>query len=394
MAKTKSNPFGMTDADISKISKLAKNAKSTVTISLPRFGSWHRFTCYWCNTTRNESNAVRSPSNRWICSRCITGSAKSKTLTDQGGCNPKASNNHRYGIRTHNGRIGCIGCAGFSITNRSTGEIKSAEVISTLADIEKKLNQSAAKKNKTLLEKAEPYIRSGLAEPFAMAIVRGVDDAQVLDLWESTWWRQYPEDDVLIVSVLDGIHSEDVARTINGFRGEHPELAMACINKHVTTDWATMLLESGFEEHPDAVRDVLDGGEPHIVARIRRMNVNKKGLPPGLGGKVKTTPLGEKKKSSNVADERKFMKNMNNKQWAGLYSTHLRRSVDNTRNREKIRRVYETGWVNQKTTKKELNDWGKLFRIPKRTNMSKEQLLRAVRQKATDIRAYVRNQMD
>ena len=263
-----------------------------------------------------------------------------------------------------------------------------------MADIEKKLNQSAAKKNKTLREKAEPYIRSGLAEPFAMAIVRGVDDAQVLDLWESTWWRQYPEDDVLIVSVLDGIHSEDVARTINGFRGEHPELAMACINKHVTTDWATMLLESGFEEHPDAVRDVLDGGEPHIVARIRRMNVNKKGLPPGLGGKVKTTPLGEKKKSSNVADERKFMKNMNNEQWAGLYSTHLRRSGDTARNREKIRRVYETGWVNQKTTKKELNDWGKLFQIPKRTNMSKEQLLRAVRQKATDIRAYVRNQMD
>ena len=107
----------------------------------------------------------------------------------------------------------------------------------------------------------------------------------MLDLWESTWWRQYPEDDVLIVSVLEGEHSEDDARTINEFRGEHPELALACINKHVTVNWATMLLDSGFEEHPDAVRDVLDGGEPHIVARIRRMKVDKKAMPPGLGKK-------------------------------------------------------------------------------------------------------------
>lgn len=258
MAKTKSNPFGMTDADISKISKLAKNAKSTVTISVSRYGSSYNFNCSWCRQRMQEHRPVRN-GNYWICRTCLNSSGNSITLEDRGGCNPSRNDNHRHGILTHNGRTGCIGCAGFSITNRSSGEIKPAEVKSTLADIEKKLNQSAAKKNKTLVEKAEPYIRSGLAEPFAMAIVRGVDDAQVLDLWESTWWRQYPEDDVLIVSVLDGIHSEDVARTINGFRGEHPELAMACINKHVTVDWATMLLESGFEEQPDAVRDVLDG---------------------------------------------------------------------------------------------------------------------------------------
>lgn len=394
MAKAKSNPFGMTDADISKISKLAKDAKKTVTLSLPRYRSHHRFNCSWCGDLRQEYNAIRSPNNRWICSRCITTSGASVTIESKRGCKPTSNGNHSIGIRTHNGRTGCVGCAQFQVTGQSTGEIKPAQVKSTLADIEKKLNQSAAKKNKTLLEKAEPYIRSGLAEPFAMAIVRGVDDAQVLDLWESTWWRQYPEDDVLIVSVLDGIHSEDVARTINEFRGEHPELAMACINKHVTVDWATMLLESGFEEHPDAVRDVLDGGEPHIVARIRRMTVNKKGLPPGLGGKVKTTPLGEQKKPTNAADELKFIKNMNNEQWAGLYSTHLRGCIDNNQNRTKIRRIYETGWVNNKTTKKGLNDWGKLLGISGRTTMGKEQLLKQIRKKVTDIRSYVRNQMD
>lgn len=124
------------------------------------------------------------------------------------------------------------------------------------------------------------------------------------------------------------------------------------------------------------------------------MTVNTKGLPPGLGGKVKTTPLGEKKKSSSVADELKFMKNMKNEQWSGLYSTHLRGCLDNNQNRTKIRRIYETGWVNNKTTRKELNDWGKLLGISGRTTMRKEQLLKEVRKKATDIRSYVRNQMD
>ena len=68
-----------------------------------------------------------------------------QSLLKTKGCNPSRNDNHRHGIRTNNGRTGCIGCAGTSITNRSSGEIKPAEIKSTLADIEKKLNQSAAK---------------------------------------------------------------------------------------------------------------------------------------------------------------------------------------------------------------------------------------------------------
>ena len=68
--------------------------------------------------------------------------------------------------------------------------------------------------------------------------------------------------------------------------------------------------------------------------------------------------------------------------------------IDNNQNRTKIRRIYETGWVNNKTTKKGLNDWGKLLGISGRTTMGKEQLLKQIRKKATDIRSYVRNQMD
>ena len=113
-------------------------------------------------------------------------------------------------------------------------------------------------------------MHAGLAEPFAMAIARGVDEGEVMDLWESDWWKQYPADDELIVSVLKGEHGEDVARTINEFRGEHPELAHACIVKDVKVDWATMLLDAGFDEHPEAVVNVLCGGEPPLVARIRQ----------------------------------------------------------------------------------------------------------------------------
>lgn len=290
-------------------------------------------------------------------------------------------------------QVGCAYCGGRrNITQHSAINVKPADIKALLASIEKNTKQNAAHKKKSLIEKAEPYIRSGLGEAFALAIVRGVDDGQVLDLWESTWWRQYPEDDVLIVSVLEGEHSEDDARTINEFRGEHPELALACINKHVTVNWATMLLDSGFEEHPDAVRDVLDGGEPHIVARIRGMKVNKKAMPPGLGEKIK--PHQEQKKEADKDAERKFMANMKTEDWADLYRTHLKGgSPDNTNNRKQIRRIYENNWISTRATKKELNDWAKLFGIRGRTKMSTEQLKRNVRTKASDIRSFVRNRM-
>ena len=62
-----------------------------------------------------------------------------------------------------------------------------------------------AKKNKTIEEAAIPYINSGLAEPFAIAIARDVSLIdQILDLWEQDWWKQYPPEDILVCAVLDG----------------------------------------------------------------------------------------------------------------------------------------------------------------------------------------------
>ena len=84
--------------------------------------------------------------------------------------------------------------------------------------------------------------------------------------------------------MLDGTLNEEEARSINEFRGEHPELAMACIKQQITTEWAQMLLESGFEEHPDAVKNVLEGADPMLIARIRRMDV--KNVPSSTGLRI------------------------------------------------------------------------------------------------------------
>ena len=136
----------------------------------------------------------------------------------------------------------------------------------------------------SIQEQAAPYIKAGLAEPFAIALVESQQPEEILNLWEATWWRQYEPTDLLVTSVLDGTLNEEEARSINEFRGEHPELAMACIKQQITTEWAQMLLQSGFEEHPDAVKNVLEGGDPMLIARIRRMEV--KNVPPTTGLRI------------------------------------------------------------------------------------------------------------
>jgi len=137
-------------------------------------------------------------------------------------------------------------------------------------------------------QQAQPYIDSGLAEPFAMAIIEGTDDDEVLTLWEADWWKQYPAEDILIVSVLSGQHTESDGKYMNSIRSNHERLSLCCVVKDVTIDWARALLESGFDDHPEAVNSVLDGGEPRIVARIRKMKVNSDTLPSGLGKSVST----------------------------------------------------------------------------------------------------------
>ena len=108
------------------------------------------------------------------------------------------------------------------------------------------------------------------------------------------------------------------------------------------------------------MRDVLDGGA-RIVARIRRMKVDKKAMPPGLGEKIK--PHQEQKKEADKDAERKFMANMKADDWADLYRAHLKVEAQTTptieTNSENLRKQLDFGAA----TKKELNDWAKLFGI-------------------------------
>ena len=175
----------------------------------------------------------------------------------------------------------CVTCsnAHIEITERTKGGLDLEGALKALA--EKKKTTQAAQRSEAMAI-AEPYIKAGLAEPFALAIAAGTPAGEVMDLWESDWWRQYPADDSLIISVLHGELTEAEARIINEFRGEHRELAEACIEQLVPVAWAQMLMESGFEDHPEAVRHVLEGADPALIARIQNIPVNEPPSPLGL----------------------------------------------------------------------------------------------------------------
>ena len=162
-----------------------------------------------------------------------------------------------------------------------------------IAEEEKKIKQAKNKK-KTTAQKAQPYIDAGLAEPFALAIARGVDDDEVMDLWEAEWWKQYPPEDILICSILDGELTEEEGRYLNEIRSDHDRLAMSCVEKTISIEWARALLDAGYMRYPEAVPQVLDGGDPRIIARIRKLDIKVDLLPPTLGKKI-TRKNGTKK---------------------------------------------------------------------------------------------------
>jgi hypothetical protein len=164
----------------------------------------------------------------------------------------------------------------------------SGEEIIEKSEVDKQLKTVRAAKSKlkksntSAAEKAIPYISAGLAEPFALAIANGTKSEEVLDLWESKWWKQYEATDILICSVLDGTITEDEGKWLNSVRSDHERLALTCVENPDMMEWARTLLENGFDSTPDAVNEALDGGEPVIIARIRNMEVDKELLPPAL----------------------------------------------------------------------------------------------------------------
>tara|TARA_B100001564_G_scaffold357392_1_gene373502 strand:+ start:575 stop:1549 length:975 start_codon:yes stop_codon:yes gene_type:complete len=149
----------------------------------------------------------------------------------------------------------------------------------------KKLKSQLTKKKRDYrkaVDKSQPYIEAGLGPAFALAIAKGTPDGEVMDLWEADWWKQYDDEDMLIVAVLDGTLTEEQGRYLNGIRSDHERLALTCVENPDMIAWADALLECGFNKVPDAVNNVLDGGQPHIVARIRKMKINAEITPEPL----------------------------------------------------------------------------------------------------------------
>ena len=132
------------------------------------------------------------------------------------------------------------------------------------------------------LKKASVYIEAGFEEPFAIAIINGMDEDEVLALWEAEWRKQYETDDILLVAVLQGHLSQEQAQWINTVRSDHERLALTCIINPNMIKWAKQLMECGFDKSPAAVEDLLNGASPKIIARIRGVDVNYDILPPTL----------------------------------------------------------------------------------------------------------------
>jgi len=321
MTQKDSLPFGLNSEDIDELTQLLPSYpthKVVINInSTNRPNTTQGSVCTVCGVgtygfTRNIERMEKNPLNgkpfkpvlSHVCEHCfptndterLVNEMQKMPLIEQiidafSGCFGMGEGRHgRKGNSTHFSaltQVGlyCLDCAQIGYVICDTGEVIE-NVVKKLTNFENSVAKRNSKIEKTLLQQAEHYIADGLSEPFALAIVRGIDVNEVLTLWESKWWNQYPADDILIVSVLTGKLTEADARIINGFRGEHPELAMACIQKSVSIEWATMLLDSGFEEHSDAVRNVLNGADPVITARIRQMEIKNDAIPPSLSQSI------------------------------------------------------------------------------------------------------------
>jgi len=203
--------------------------------------------------------------------------------------------NGRGGISKSKGSWTCPSCM-------SKSHNRTEKMVTALVD--KSDNQSrinAAKEVKAMSDMesvAQPYIDAGLGAPFAHAIARDpAVEGSVMDLWEASWWKQYEVDDILIVSVLNGVLIEDDAKWLNTVRSDHEDLVRACIDGTCTTDWARALLGSGFLGDSDGVTSCLAGGVPSIVARIRRkkIKVDSKIVPPPLSAPKKLKKKTKKK---------------------------------------------------------------------------------------------------
>ena len=226
-------------------------------------------TCQMCS---QHKLCLYPNSNRWTCEDCIQSTTLNSGIIRCNHCNQQNKNGkvgkaqRAYGI--------CYDCIPMYIPITS-------DVPSTLKKLKSQLTRKK-KDYRKAVAKSQPYIEAGLGPAFALAIAKGTPDEEVMDLWEADWWKQYDDEDMLIVAVLDGTLTEEQGRYLNGIRSDHERLALTCVENPDMIAWADALLECGFNKVPDAVNNVLDGGQPRIVARIRKMKIDAEITPEPL----------------------------------------------------------------------------------------------------------------
>ena len=128
----------------------------------------------------------------------------------------------------------------------------------------------------------ELYISQGLSEAFAKAIAEGDNANEVMDLWDMDWWKQYPEDDLIVVKVLNGEMTASQADYLNKIRSDQDKAVTEVLEGLLTFDWLKALMDSGFHGHPKAVEPILKGADPVVIARIHKIEINEELLPPAL----------------------------------------------------------------------------------------------------------------
>lgn len=369
---------------------------------------WHQHptqVCYLCNQRPGNANqcgcqwAVFNQMGNWTCGKCVS-SVVTKLFKKQsrtGRC-MTCSTNTNYRHNRHNYWM-CESCLGLKNDSDELHKKIDAKIKS-----ERKKVTDMAKKNKTVEEAAIPYINSGLAEPFAIAIARDVSLIdQILDLWEQDWWKQYPPEDILVCAVLDGELSEDDGRWLNDIRSDHERLALSCVKKEIDLDWARALLDAGFLKHPEAVPDVLDGGHPVAIARIRRIKVDAELLPPQLGFKV----TGSKKKANKIGTQTlknatpleimSILNKLSPTQISEITNTYVAKNAGLNQHKGWI----DTAWskINQRSfgTKDSLASLRTIaneIELPRRTQMNKNEFLAELRSVKANLRRRIGVQME
>jgi len=153
----------------------------------------------------------------------------------------------------------------------------------------------------TKQKQLDAYLRAGLTEPFAKAILDGIDPKEVLELWEQDWWKQYEANDQLVSATLSGKLPQSDAKWLNEIRSDHQGLVSKCLDNEVSLEWARIIMDTGFKQDPDAVEMVLDGAIPSVIAKLRKI-ADGENIPPMIPALPKFTPATQFRMNSKLVD--------------------------------------------------------------------------------------------